>query len=131
MKIGFIDKYFLGGTCANSTWRDEWIEKNNGKLNFFNPVVDVWDESAQATEDKEKALCGIHLYGLTAEQQGAYSFFEIAYSLYNNKDVVLLILGIDKNEQYHSTINKIIGDLSNNKSVRIFYSIDDFFKSIT
>ena len=131
MKMGNIDKYFLGGTCANSTWRDEWIEKNNGKLNYFNPVVDVWDESAQAKEDKEKALCGIHLYGFTVEQQGAYSFFEIAYSLYNNKEVVLLILGIDKNEQYHSTINKIISDLSTNKSVRIFYSIDDFFNSIT
>ena len=30
MKMGNIDKYFLGGTCT--TWRDEWIEKNNGKL---------------------------------------------------------------------------------------------------
>ena len=53
MKMGNIDKYFLGGTCANS-WRDEWIEKNNGKLSFFNPVVDVWDESAQAKKTKKK-----------------------------------------------------------------------------
>ena len=51
--------HFLGGTCANSTWRDEWIEKNNGKLSFQS--VDVWDESAQAKKTKKKT-CGIHLW---------------------------------------------------------------------
>ena len=31
-------KVFLGGTCNESTWRDELIKKL--KIDYFNPVVD-------------------------------------------------------------------------------------------
>ena len=38
-------RVFLGGTCANTTWRNELIpllEKMG--IDYFNPVVDDWTE---------------------------------------------------------------------------------------
>lgn len=39
-------KVFLGGTCANTTWREELIKLIKG-ISYFNPVVDDWTLEAQ------------------------------------------------------------------------------------
>jgi hypothetical protein len=71
-------KVFLGGTCNNSTWRDELIPLlKRAKINYFNPVVENWNEEAQAIEDKEKAEAAIELYVITPEMVGVYSIAEI------------------------------------------------------
>ena len=36
----------------DSTWRVELI--SDLKIDFFNPIVDIWDENAQLNEIKEK-----------------------------------------------------------------------------
>jgi predicted CopG family antitoxin len=128
MRMKNVKKYFLGGTCGNSTWREDWIKLNNNQFNYFNPVVANWDEKAQKIEDKEKELCDVHVYTLTEEQKGAYSFFEIAYSLYKGKEVIIVVLGVENSTLYKSTVEKIIKDLSNNESVSIYYSLEEFFK---
>ena len=70
---------FLGGTCNNSTWRDELLTMlDNNKVIAFNPVVDDWNEEAQANEDWHKANDDFCLYVLTPEMTGIYSIFEIA-----------------------------------------------------
>ena len=52
-----MDKIFLGGTCANTTWRDELINKLvNYNVNWFNPVVKNWTEECQAIEEAEGKL---------------------------------------------------------------------------
>lgn len=124
MKLNQIDKVFLGGTCGDSTWRDE-LEPQITGIDYFNPVVEDWDTDAQKEEDRQKGICNIHLYGLTREQSGAYSFFEIAYSLYNGKKVILLILDINQSSQFKTTIEKIVADLADNPMVSIFYNIGD------
>lgn len=49
------NKVFLGGTCGNSTWRDELIPMLEDEcISFFNPVVENWDETAQKEEDRQK-----------------------------------------------------------------------------
>lgn len=129
MKLNQIDKVFLGGTCGDSIWRDE-LEPQIENIDYFNPVVEGWDEAAQKEEDRQKALCNTHLYGFTKEQAGAYSFFEVAYSLYQNKNVLLLILDIKDNKQFTTTIDKIISDLSDDPNVEIFYDIDSLVKHL-
>ena len=48
------------------------------KVDAFNPVVDDWNEQAQANEDWHKANDDFCLYVLTPEMTGIYSIFEVA-----------------------------------------------------
>jgi len=68
-------KIFLGGTCGDSTWREDLIKDLQG--DFFNPVVKDWTEECQAIEEYEKREnCNIHLYVITKEMRGVFSIAE-------------------------------------------------------
>ena len=70
---------FLGGTCNGSTWRDELISMLDPEtISAFNPVVEHWDEKAQAIEDYHKENDDICLYVITPEMRGVYGVFELA-----------------------------------------------------
>lgn len=70
---------FLGGTCNQSTWRDELLTMlDQDKVKAFNSVVDDWNEEAQINEDWHKANDDFCLYVLTPEMTGIYSIFEVA-----------------------------------------------------
>ena len=73
------EKIFLGGTCAESNWRDQLIPVLDKKgYNYFNPVVKDWTAEAQIREEQEKNdVCDSHLYILTPEMKGVYSVAEI------------------------------------------------------
>lgn len=69
---------FLGGTCAKSTWRDELIPMlDQSKISAFNPVVEHWDEKAQAEEDYHKENDDLILFCFTPESFGQYAAFEV------------------------------------------------------
>ena len=75
-------KVFLGGTCDNSTWRDELIKKL--KIDYFNPVVKNWTESCQEEEERQKNIeCDLQLYVITPEMKGFYSFAEVTEAAIN------------------------------------------------
>ena len=69
---------FLGGTTANSKWRDELIpllEKEN--LPYFNPIVDDWGEEARAKEYEVKGNPStVELYIISKEMKGVFSIAE-------------------------------------------------------
>ena len=67
-------KVFLGGTCSGSTWRDEFT--NLLTVEYFNPVVEDWDEEAQLNELKERETCDFVLYCITPKMEGVYSIAE-------------------------------------------------------
>ena len=66
------NKVFLGGTCADTTWRDELIPILESKgIDYFNPVVKDWTEDCIKIEENEKDnRCNIHLYLITSEMKG-------------------------------------------------------------
>ena len=68
-------KVFLGGTCAESKWRDELIEML--EIDSFNPIVSDWDSEAQQRELEERESCDFVLYVITPEMQGVYSIAEV------------------------------------------------------
>jgi hypothetical protein len=68
-------KVFLGGTCNDSTWKDELIK--DLKISFFNPVVKDWDEKAQKKEIEERNSCDFVLYVITPLMKGVYSIAEV------------------------------------------------------
>lgn len=76
------NRIFLGGTCAESTWRDELISLlEKFDCEWFNPVVKDWTPECQAIEEDEKNnKCNIHLYVITSQMVGVYSVAEIINS---------------------------------------------------
>lgn len=71
-------KIFLGGTCADSTWREELLEKLDlDRIEAFNPVVPDWTPECQAIEDLHRETDDICLYVITPEGEGFYSFVEV------------------------------------------------------
>lgn len=69
-----MKKVFLGGTCNESTWRDELIPML--KLEYFNPVVKDWTPECQEEELKQRAECDYVLYVITPRMTGVYSIAE-------------------------------------------------------
>lgn len=104
-------RIFLGGTCAETTWRNELIpELEKVGIEYFNPVVDDWTPECQAIEEYEKNdRCNVHLYVITPEMQGVYSVAEIINSCWQaqlygphvNK-VAFYVLG-DWSKQQHKS----------------------------
>ena len=68
---------FLGGTCADSTWREELIPMLGENIDAFNPVVDDWNEEAMINEKMHRENDDIRLYVITPEGVGFYSFVEV------------------------------------------------------
>ena len=75
-------RIFLGGTCADTTWREEFIKEIEGSgIEYFNPVVKDWTLECQESEEEEKNnKCDTHLYVITKEMMGTYSIAEIINS---------------------------------------------------
>lgn len=69
-----MKKVFLGGTCNNSTWRDELIPML--EVPYFNPVVADWTPECQAEELRQRESCDYCLYVITPEMMGSYSLVE-------------------------------------------------------
>lgn len=70
-------KVFLGGTCAESTWRQELISMLEPHVEYFNPVVPDWNDAAQKRELEERKNCDYCLYVITPRMQGVYSIAEV------------------------------------------------------
>lgn len=69
-------KVFLGGTCNESTWRDELIALLSELVDYFNPVVDDWTPECQKEELRQRTTCDYVLYVITSEMTGVYSIAE-------------------------------------------------------
>ena len=109
------DKVFLGGTTNETTWRDDVIkELQEHNVDYFDPVVDDWDETSQANEINEKEnLCNIHLYVITSAMLGVYSIAEIVESAFNNDVTTIAQVipeGFNENQLYSL---KAVLDLAN------------------
>ena len=93
-------KVFLGGTCNNSTWRDKLMPLI--QVDYFNPVVEDWNEECQANEEDEKDnKCNIHLYIITKEMIGVFSIAEAIESVHMDGIVTILHVmpeGFDKGQ---------------------------------
>lgn len=69
-----MKKVFLGGTCNESTWRQELIPLLT--VDYFNPVVDDWTPECQAEEIRQRETCDFVLYTIAKEMTGVYSIAE-------------------------------------------------------
>lgn len=86
------NKIFLGGTCNNSTWRENLIKLI--QIDYFNPIVEDWTSECQIIEmDEKDNKCNIHLYVITNKMTGVFSIAEVIDSVYNkNVRTILQII---------------------------------------
>jgi hypothetical protein len=70
-----MKKVFLGGTCSDSLWRDNFVK--GLKLHYFNPAGDEWTEEMQEEEIKQREESDFCLYVLTPKMAGYYSIAEV------------------------------------------------------
>lgn len=84
---------FLGGTCGNSTWRDELLPLLNGNVKSFNPIVSNWSEGSQKIEDEHKEKDDIYLFVITPETDNTYSIAEITeFSISKPESTILCFI---------------------------------------
>ncbi|MEM9822507.1 MAG: nucleoside 2-deoxyribosyltransferase domain-containing protein [Bacteroidota bacterium] len=85
-----MKKIFLGGTCNGSDWRNTLIPML--KINYFNPVVDEWNDSAYWRELYERHTCDLCLYVITAKMKGVYSIAEVIDDVNKRPDQTILCI---------------------------------------
>lgn len=87
-----MNKVFLGGTCNETTWRDDLMKVLG--VDSFNPVVDDWTPDCIDLENDQKSrVCNIHLYVITSGMTGVYSIAEVVQSsLTKGKTTILHVM---------------------------------------
>lgn len=133
------EKVFLGGTCANTTWRDELIpllQKRN--IDYFNPVVEDWTEECQQIEEDEKNYkCNTHLYVITKEMMGTYSIAEIVHSAHlanmygTSVDQVIFIVVDEGNDWEKHELKSFKATMKLVKDIAPINSIVGFVSNMT
>lgn len=116
-------KIFLGGTCNESTWRNELIEKLD--IDYFNPVVDDWDEKAQVREIYEREHCDFVLYVITKEMTGVYSIAEVVDDSNKQPQKTLFCVledGFDKGQL--RSLNSV-KEMVRGNGAKVFNTLDD------
>lgn len=124
------NKVFLGGTCNESTWRNELIPKlENINFDYFNPVVEDWTPECQAIEIYEKEnKCNIHLYVITNKMKGVFSIAETIESVFNkNKKTIFCVLDDfdGKFPDYQVKSLKAVGEMVERNGGKYVSSLDE------
>lgn len=121
-------KVFLGGTCAESKWREKLIPLL--KCEYFNPVVEDWTPECQKTEEEQKKICDYHLYVITPKMKGVFS---IAEAVNDSKDhdhcvCIFCIVKEEDDREWEKSEYKSLCAVSNmveNNGGIVFSSLND------
>jgi hypothetical protein len=120
-------KVFLGGTCADSTWRSKFIPLLN--IDYFNPVVDDWTPECYEEELKQRKLCDYCLYTITPKMIGVYSIAEVTDDSNKRPNKTLLItLKNDKDSEFNKAQWKsmdAVAKLVKENGSKVFTTLED------
>lgn len=123
---------FLGGTCNESTWRDELMPMLEDEgIEYFNPVVDDWTPDFIAIENQVKSKKEtIELYVITSQMTGVYSVAEaVQASNKKPKQTISCVLeqGFDEG-QLRSL--RAVSDLISRNGARTYTKLNDIVPGI-
>ena len=122
-------KIFLGGTCNNSTWRDDLIILLT--INYFNPVVTTgdWTDAHQKKEIRERESSDFCLYVITPRMTGVYSIAEVVDDSNKRPEkTIFAILKEDKKQKFDKTQLKSLQSVSKlvqNNGAKVFDNLKD------
>ena len=83
-------KVFLGGTCNGSLWRNDFVQSL--RVDWFNPVVEEWNDAAYQRELQERNQDAILLYCMTPMADGFYSIAEVVDDSNKRPERTVLLL---------------------------------------
>jgi len=85
---------FLGGTVGKSDWRENIIPLlEHEKLQYFNPVVDDWNDAARDKEYQVKnSPTTVEVYVITAEIKGVFSIAEVVDASNKKSDYTIFMI---------------------------------------
>ena len=112
-----MKKVFLGGTCADSKWRDRFIPMlDKGKIKYFNPVTHNWDDKAREREIYEREHADYVLYVLSR----AYSTYSIAEVVddSNKRPKKTICCVLNEDVIYKDTFKKIVKNSLNKQELK-------------
>lgn len=120
-------KVFLGGTCNNSTWRNQIILMLD--IDYFNPVVEDWTPECQAEEIKQRETCDFVLFTITPKMTGVYSVAEVVDDSNKRPDkTILVLLGFDGSSEFSKGQWKSLQAVANmvkKNGGNVFYNLHD------
>ena len=121
---------FLGGTCNESTWRDDLIKLlDEEKVSFFNPVVEDWSPEDQKEEIKQRNISDFVLYVITPKMTGVYSIAEVIDDSNKQPDKTLFCY-LKKDEEKEFDENQIksldmVVEMIKKNSGRVFKNLKE------
>jgi hypothetical protein len=101
-----MKKIFLGGTCNNSTWREELIPLL--KIDYYNPVVKTWTDECKLEEISQRESCDYVLYVITPKMHGYYSIAEVTDDS-NKRPSKTILCVISSDNGYSFTMKQMMG----------------------
>ena len=118
-------KVFLGRTCNGDDWRSDFISKLT--CDYFNPVVDDWNEEAQQNEIYEREHADYVLYCLTSDMIGFYSIAEVVEDSNKRPDKTLFVVkDFDCFEVHHQkSFISLIDNILKPNGVQCFYDLEE------
>ena len=117
------NRIFLGGTCAESTWRDELIPQLT--VDYFNPVVKDWTPECQQNEiDEKENKCNVHFYCITKEMKGVFSIAEVIDSCHQKSKVTILQVMPNGFEEFQLKSLKAVIELVKSRGGEAYMSDD-------
>ena len=131
-------RIFLGGTYNGSKWRESLIPYIT--CDYFNPVVENWDDAAKERERYEREHCDYVLYGITPRMKGVYSIAELVDDSNKRPKRTLFLLlkndiaddgsliSFDKEEM--NSLNEVANMVNRNGGF-VFHSLYSFIIFIT
>lgn len=127
-------KCFLGGTCADSTWREDIIKKL--KIDYFNPVVKNWDSNAKERELKERETSDFLLYVITPKMKGVYSIAEVTEDAVKQPEKTIFCFlkeDMEKDEKIEFSKEQInslkeVGNLVERNGAQYLKTLDEVIK---
>lgn len=121
-----VPTVFLGGTCADSTWRDELMPKlDKAGVTYFNPIVSDWNEEAQNKEKRMRQNCTLVLCVITKEMTGVYSIAEAVDSAYQRGTDCIFCVIKDGFDEGQVKSLKAVSDLIELRGGTVAVSLDD------
>lgn len=79
---------------------------------YFDPVVDDWNEEAQERELQERESCGVCLYVLTPKMSGVYSVAEVVDDSNKRPEkTVFCVLSVDDGLTFTPEQEKSLGQV--------------------
>ena len=130
---------FLGGSCGQSTWRQEIAipELRKSGISYYNPVMLEWNRRYISMESSLRDNSRLLLYVITSTCRGVLSMVEAANYIGHGCNMVLCIQHLEpgvvvegeslsaKAIKDYNRARCYLGDIANREGVPVFVNIDE------